>query len=233
MRQYYIHDGKDQKGPFTFDQLKGLNISKSTSLWYEGLENWTTAGNVDELKVLFNNTAPPPFEKPPVSPPPIPKIAKQKTIITNSKKKSKTWKILLWLIIPLLIIGVIFIVLNKTNVGGGSGPGTYQEKIMSIEDTEKANPAQYLEASGTYKETFWGGKFKIEGTVTNNATVAKYKDVVVEVVFYTETDTELQRERYVIYDYFPPHETKNFELKVEIPSGAKKLGWKAVDAKPY
>jgi len=233
MRHYYIHDGSEQKGPFTFDELKGLNISKSTSIWYEGLENWTTAGHLEELKEIFKNTTPPPFEKAPVSPPPIPKMAEQKATGPTSKKKSKPWKILLWIIIPLLIIGIIFIIINKTNVCGGSGSESYQEKVMSIEDTEKANPAQYLKASGTYNETFWGGKFKIEGTVTNNATVAKFKDVVVEVIFYSETDTELTTERYVIYDYFPPHETKNFQLKVEIPNGAKKLGLRAVDAKPY
>jgi len=64
MRQYYIHDGQIEKGPFDFEELKSQSLSKETPVWCEGLESWTIAGNVDELMEFFNKkTTPPPFLK--------------------------------------------------------------------------------------------------------------------------------------------------------------------------
>ena len=64
MKQYYIHDGQMEKGPFDFEQLKSQSLKKETPVWYEGLENWSMAGNVDELQELFiRKTTPPPLPK--------------------------------------------------------------------------------------------------------------------------------------------------------------------------
>ena len=104
---------------------------------------------------------------------------------------------------------------------------------MRVEEMEKEELEKFLDAGGTYNENFWCDAMKIHGKVTNNATVANYKDVTIEVVFYSETDTELDRKRYKIYDFFNAHTTKNFELKIERPKAAKKCGWSAVDAVPY
>ena len=72
---------------------------------------------------------------------------------------------------------------------------------------------------------------KIHGVVKNAATVVDYKDVVVEVIFYTKTDTELERKRYTIFDFFPAHSSKEFELRIDRPHACSKLGLNAVDAK--
>ena len=63
MREYYIHDGQLEKGPFDFEQLKKQPIGRQTPVWYEGLENWAMAGNVDELKGLIGKITPPPLPK--------------------------------------------------------------------------------------------------------------------------------------------------------------------------
>ena len=64
MNQYYIHDGQIEKGPFDFEQLKSQSLSKETLVWYEGLENWAVAGNVDKLQELFiRKTTPPALPK--------------------------------------------------------------------------------------------------------------------------------------------------------------------------
>ncbi len=65
MSKYFIHDGQTEKGPLTPEQLKLENLKKETPIWYEGLEHWTTAGEVKELSDLFQiNATPPPFAKP-------------------------------------------------------------------------------------------------------------------------------------------------------------------------
>ena len=103
---------------------------------------------------------------------------------------------------------------------------------MSVEETEKANPARFLEASGTYNQNFWGTKLKVRGTIKNNATVANFKDVVVKATFLSQTETELGSQEYVIYDYFTANSTKQFELKIERPEACQKLRWEAISATP-
>jgi len=62
MRQYYIHDGQMEKGPFDFEELKSQSLRKETPVWYEGLKSWAKAENLDELKEYFNKkSTPPPF----------------------------------------------------------------------------------------------------------------------------------------------------------------------------
>jgi hypothetical protein len=63
MKEFYIHDGQTEQGPYTFEQLKSLGIKRETLIWYEGAE-WTQAGTVPELKELFAvRPIPPPLTK--------------------------------------------------------------------------------------------------------------------------------------------------------------------------
>ncbi|HEU4716693.1 MAG TPA: DUF4339 domain-containing protein [Bacteroidia bacterium] len=240
MKKYYIHDGNNQDGPFSIDELKAKNINKDTPLWYEGLEKWTTAGSVAELNTIFRAPVPPPFEKQNLStPPPLTKkepVQSSKAPSQTSPKAKNPTGIILSIIGGVLLLILIFSAIQK-HIGSdhSSGPNStnYQETIKSAEEIERENPAQFLDAGGTYNQNFWGDAMKIHGNVKNKATVANYKDVVIEVVFYSNTNTELSRERYKIYDFFPAHSTKAFELKINRPAACTKLGWTAVDATPY
>ncbi|MFT7605116.1 MAG: hypothetical protein ACI8VT_002709 [Saprospiraceae bacterium] len=57
MKQYYYANGDQQLGPFSFPELQSKNLQKDTYVWYEGLTDWTRAGDLPELNVLFE--APP------------------------------------------------------------------------------------------------------------------------------------------------------------------------------
>ena len=57
MRYYFIKDGDNELGPFTVKQLKSRSIKKITLVWFAGLEEWTHAGQVFELKELFVTNA--------------------------------------------------------------------------------------------------------------------------------------------------------------------------------
>ena len=54
MTTYFIKDGDHESGPFTIEQLRLMLLSKETPIWYPALKKWTLAGNVYELKDLFN-----------------------------------------------------------------------------------------------------------------------------------------------------------------------------------
>ena len=62
MNKYYLHNGKENTGPFDIEELKKQNINRNTQVWREGMEDWKEAGAVEELKILFP-TLPPPIKK--------------------------------------------------------------------------------------------------------------------------------------------------------------------------
>src|SRR4029079_13704331 len=57
MKKYFLHDGVNQQGPFTFEELRAKNITPKTQVWFDPMPAWKPAGEVDELKSLFNNTS--------------------------------------------------------------------------------------------------------------------------------------------------------------------------------
>ena len=59
MKKYYLHNGTESSGPFDIEELKVKNITKSSPVWFEGMQHWKTAGEIPELTRLFIVTPPP------------------------------------------------------------------------------------------------------------------------------------------------------------------------------
>lgn len=110
MREYFTHNGSSQTGPFKLEELKLQQLKEETPIWYEGLENWTTASDVEELKYLFiKKVVPPPINiSQETTTTGIPKIENHQVLqpknvsLTTNKKKLNT--------IILLILGGIFFI---------------------------------------------------------------------------------------------------------------------------
>ena len=218
MKKYYLHNGTENIGPFDTDELKAKGIAKETQVWYEGLQEWTNAGAIDELKSILI-----------VVPPPIVKIPEINTIPVVAKKKSslllKFLKVVGILILAFFAITIISDYLHKKN-----SSSTYEESVMTIAQLEAAEPTSYLTADGTYRPNFLGDKLKISGLIHNKATVTTYKDVVIDVIFYSKTNTEITREKYTVYDFFGPNNQKEFKLKVNNYSNVGSIGWEVSNA---
>lgn len=207
MKQFYLHNGTKQVGPFSKSELKEKNITRKTEIWHEGLSDWTKAENIEELKYFFTTVTPPPI-----------------------KKKTKSWKEIL---IKTAAVSIVIIAgLGVYNNAISQDHDTYGDKIMTIEDLENATPTDFLSADGTYDESFWGSKINIDGEITNAATVAHYKDVVVRVTYYSKTKSILGSEDYTLYEVFPPNSVKPFELKIENYKDVNSIGWDVISAVP-
>ncbi len=50
--EFFIIRNDEQQGPFTLEQLSGMNIMPETPVWTEGMPEWTTADKVAELQPL-------------------------------------------------------------------------------------------------------------------------------------------------------------------------------------
>ena len=48
--EYFIYKDNKQQGPFTVEQLAGMGLRSETLVWREGMEQWTPAWQVEELK---------------------------------------------------------------------------------------------------------------------------------------------------------------------------------------
>ena len=59
MKKYFYSDGKEKYGPLSLDELKQEGISKQTLVWFEGLDDWTPAGELDEMKPILELQPPP------------------------------------------------------------------------------------------------------------------------------------------------------------------------------
>ncbi len=81
MKIYYLHNGKESSGPFDLEDLKLKKLERNTPIWCDGMANWTTAGEVAEIKRVFDAV-----------PPPLESFPKNSTIL-NGKSKKKNRKI--------------------------------------------------------------------------------------------------------------------------------------------
>lgn len=100
MKSYYIIQNDIQKGPFSLEQLKELNLSPSIPVWHDKLDEWITINELQELK----ETIPPPFHSKSSSP----------YKMNGEKKKIKASFVVL-IIALLVIIGVVIWLINMNS----------------------------------------------------------------------------------------------------------------------
>lgn len=111
-----------------------------------------------------------------------------------------------------------------------TGGDTYNEKVTSVEEIEVGQPSKFLSATATYRKNLIGTKIKINGTISNSATVATYKDVIIRVRYYSMTQTELYNEDYTVYKFFPPNSVVDFDLKITNFKDVESIGLEVVSA---
>jgi len=60
MKEYFYLIGKDQKGPFSFEEIVAKGITEDTLIWCDGMDNWEKLKNIPELKQVLKTVPPPP-----------------------------------------------------------------------------------------------------------------------------------------------------------------------------
>ena len=59
MNTYFLHNGIESSGPFTIDELKHKKVTPTTPVWCQGMPDWKTVAEVEELNVLLTVVPPP------------------------------------------------------------------------------------------------------------------------------------------------------------------------------
>lgn len=110
---------------------------------------------------------------------------------------------------------------------------TYEQKVRTVEEEEKANPLRFVSVDVKYNSNFWGDKVKLDGEITNTATVANFKDVIVKITFYTKTRTRIRSEKITIYEFVNAGRRITFFKKISAPSNYSTITAEIISATPY
>lgn len=241
MKQFYLHDGQNQIGPFSSEELKEKNITRDTFVWKEGMTDWKKAGEVTELNNLFVNT-PPPFKAAVVN------IATTSTIdpkTTGSKTvNTGMWigrnpKTAFFILILLVIAGVSIYNNQHSNSSYSNGifdslvkEKTPEELRMELRQKEKENPKNYLTSELTMRGNLIGEKV-FEGTISNTASTATFKDVMIEISFLSKTESVISKEKFVVYEVLGPQKKISIKkYKTFAPNGTEKFSTNIISASP-
>lgn len=106
----------------------------------------------------------------------------------------------------------------------------YEQTKETLEETEKKNPKRFLSVDG-YKRRNLIRETVVKGTITNKATVTSYKDIDVEISFYSETGALLLKDHEVVYKVIAPNSSEDFKYKTYAPKGSDSVSMKIVNAK--
>jgi hypothetical protein len=78
MKKFFYSDGHSKHGPFDMAELKVENISPETLIWYEGLDDWKSAKDIEEMIPILELITPP-----------LPMGSDEELINTNQEKDIK------------------------------------------------------------------------------------------------------------------------------------------------
>lgn len=156
MRKYYYAEGKVQRGPFTFDELKEYNITTNTKVWCEGMSNWERAGDVEDLSRLFNSIPPPIPED---TPPPIPddtlSLTPEDIPLTTSFLSKKRLVFTIGGLLIFLVVGAIW------GIPKWQGGKLYTKGLNEYKKTGQIDSTLFFGAAekGNKSANYFVGKF--------------------------------------------------------------------------
>jgi hypothetical protein len=133
-------------------------------------------------------------------------------------------------IIPALILVSFVFAACGGDEKASSEKDKYQQTRETLEQTEKENPKRFLSVEGDERKNLIR-QTVVKGTITNKATVASFKDIDVEISFYSETGALLLRDHEVVYKVVGPNSSENFKYKTYAPKGTDSVVMKIAGAK--
>lgn len=135
----------------------------------------------------------------------------------------------LW-IVAFAGLTIAFSACNQSDKKAEKGKDKYEQTKESLEESEKKNPSRFISVSSHDRRNLIG-QTVIKGTLTNNAKVAAFKDVNIELSFYSKTGALLEKDHEVIYETLSPGSSADFKSKYFAPKGTDSVALKVTGAK--
>lgn len=221
MKEYYISDGQNTIGPLSKLKLFSQNITKETLVWYEGLNEWKKAEDIEELADLFSSKQlPPPLPRQATPIRPFSESVDHRNYTMSgtesSQKKKSTKKIVLWccsVFVILCALGVIgYYVYEEEQY-------KYEQKqYYNTKSNESLHPETYL--SLDIENVDYNN---LTGIVRNYSTHTTYEQPQMKISYYDKNGKVLQSNVYTIKGIYPPQSSTPCKVKIKFPRGLKKL----------
>jgi len=106
----------------------------------------------------------------------------------------------------------------------------YELTKKNLKDKEIKHPEIFLSVTGGDKHNLIG-QTVVKGSITNKASVAVYKDVDVQLDFYSKTGALLETDNETIYETIHPGTSKKFKTKYFAPKGSDSVALRVLGAK--
>ncbi|HVZ96292.1 MAG TPA: hypothetical protein VG847_05410 [Chitinophagaceae bacterium] len=107
---------------------------------------------------------------------------------------------------------------------------SYQKTREDLRKKEEKDPKLFLTVTGDSKKNLIG-QTVIKGSITNKASIAVFKDVDVNLSFYSKTSVLLETDKETIFEILHPGETKDFKTKYFAPKGTDSVAFSVAAAK--
>ena len=107
----------------------------------------------------------------------------------------------------------------------------YEQTKQTLAETEQKNPELFITVNGNDKKNLIG-QTVVKGTLTNTAKVSSFKDVDLEISFYSKTGALLEKDHETIYETIAPGANADFKTKYFAPKGTDSVALKVAGAKP-
>ncbi|MBL0356979.1 MAG: hypothetical protein IPP72_08870 [Chitinophagaceae bacterium] len=130
----------------------------------------------------------------------------------------------------LLTLSILFTACNSKAKQEATEKDGYEKAKESLEEKEKKNPVAFIKVTSKDKHNLIG-QTVIKGTVNNNAKICVYKDVELELSFFSKTGVLLEKDVEKIYEVIEPGKSADFKTKYFAPKGTDSVGIKVLGAK--
>lgn len=107
---------------------------------------------------------------------------------------------------------------------------SYEQARARLEEKEKKNPGLFIKVTSKNKRNLIG-QTVIRGDLSNEAKVCTYKDVELELSFFSKTGVLLEKDPETIYEVIAPGKTVAFKTKYYAPKDTDSVAIRVLNAK--
>lgn len=192
MKKFYLHNGTNNSGPYSKEELRELKITKETMVWTDELKDWTKAGEIDELKAILLSI-PPPF--------------KTNTAVLESKPKRKFLK---YIVIVAAMV-VVATIISSSIPNDANSFVNAEESSEEVVDSGRAVRNQITDlvkiTTNQYTIDSFGGITNLDLIAYNNTDYTI--DNLTVAIDYIKENGGIFKTEYVTFYNIPPHQDKS------------------------
>lgn len=189
MRKYYLHNGKENIGPFDKEELRTQKITKTTPIWSEDMEDWKKAGEIDELKAILL-TIPPPINH----------------SQNNNYEKPRKSSFVKYLLIGIGLIA--FITIGSNIISDNDSQNTSIPVDDTIEIQTRNNITNLIQVTtNQYSIDTFGGISNLDVIVTNNTDFTI--DQITVAIDYIKKNSGIYKTEYLTFNNIPANQNKS------------------------